>query len=98
MSKKENDYWKENGAEIRTIRPIIENKSPPPMSDSAKRALEIQGISDKFMAMNKDEITQCLLDPKTTMLEMTIGSAIVKAAKDGDFSKLNAFIEKMVRR
>lgn len=93
--KKAESYWNENSSKVRKIK----SYPKPELSDEAKahkeRAAEITRISNKFLMMNKNEITIYLQSEEATMLEVMIGSAVVKIAKTGDFAKMDAFLEKM---
>ena len=96
MSKPKSDFWKEQGDRIiqRNSLSSITPKAPVE-TESQKRAKEVTEIVEKFLALNRVDITEYLSNPETKMLEMVIGSAIVNAAKDGNFAKLESFLEKM---
>ena len=79
-------YWDENKAVTRgrsthLIQPTI---NAPEVSETEKTL-------NKILGMNKVEINKFLKRSSATMMELMIGAAVVKAAKDGDFTSLDKF-------
>lgn len=59
---------------------------------------ELQRQIAKFAGMTKQEISDHLRDPEATMLDIMIGTVMVKAAKDGDHSRFNFLLDRTIGR
>lgn len=72
------------------------NKSGKPKQLLTKD--KVKGVLGKFSDMTRDQIQDVITNPKSTMLEIMVASIIVKAAKDGDFSRLNFILDRSIGR
>ncbi len=59
-------------------------------TDTVKRLIA------RYVEMNKAQLQQAAQDPSTPMLEMMIASVIVKATKDGDYSRIDFLLNRLI--
>jgi hypothetical protein len=57
---------------------------------------KVDAIIGRFSYMNRDELQAVVQDPKTPMIEIMVASVMVKAAKDGDYSRLEAILARSI--
>lgn len=84
----------------KNLKPYTKGQSGNP-SGKPKQLLtkdKVKGILGKFADMTRDELQNIVQDPKSTMLEIMVASIMVKAAKDGDFSRLNFILDRSIGR
>lgn len=58
--------------------------------------LEFSRLANKFLCMTKDEIQECIKDPRASVLELMIASIISKGLSQGDQIRLNALLERII--
>jgi hypothetical protein len=56
----------------------------------------VRKVISKFMAMNRDELTVVVKDPKTPMFEVTVASILTKSLQTGDYTRLNFLLERSI--
>jgi len=56
----------------------------------------VQRIFAKFAMMTSVEMQAALKNPEATMIEIMVGSVVAKAAKEGDQSRFNFLLDRMV--
>ena len=59
---------------------------------------KVKGILGRFADMTREDLQAIVTNPKSTMLEIMVASIMVKAAKDGDFSRLNFILDRSIGR
>jgi len=59
---------------------------------------EVEAVLARFAHMSRAEIRAKMEDPKTTMLEMMVGSVVLKAYKHGDQNRLNFLLDRTIGR
>lgn len=59
---------------------------------------KVKGILGKFADMTLQDLENLVKDPQSKMLEIMVASIMVKAAKDGDFSRLNFILDRSIGR
>ncbi len=86
-------------------RPNTKNLKPFPKGTSGnpsgkpKNLLtkdKVDSIIARFSFMNRQELQGVVQNEKTPMIEIMIASVMVKAAKDGDYSRLEAILNRSV--
>lgn len=55
---------------------------------------QIKAILRDLLKLNRQELQDVISDPKTNMIKLTIASVIAKAAKDGDYSRLEFLLNR----
>lgn len=56
----------------------------------------VEKLMTKFANMDRIEIQELMKDPKATMMELMVGSVILKAYKDGDQSRINWILDRTI--
>ena len=59
---------------------------------------QVKALFGKMSSCTKQELINIMQNPKSTMLEITTASILAKAAKDGDYSRLNFLLDRTVGR
>lgn len=59
---------------------------------------KVKAIVGKFANMTREELQSVVADPKSTMIEITVASIMVKAAKDGDYTRLDFILNRSIGR
>lgn len=57
---------------------------------------EISALIGKFWRMNREELQSIVSNPKSTMGEIMVASVMARAAKDGDYSRLEGLLTRGV--
>lgn len=57
---------------------------------------QVSAMMGRFCHLTRDELHKVVSDPKSTMLEVTVASILAKAAKDGDYSRLEFLLQRSV--
>lgn len=57
---------------------------------------EIASLMAKFCRLTRDELQGIVQDPKSSMIEITVASILAKAAKDGDYSRLEFLLTRSI--
>lgn len=57
---------------------------------------KVSSILGKFATMTRDELQKVMQDSKTPMIEIMIAAVIIKAAKDGDYSRLDFLLSRSI--
>ena len=68
-------------------------------SGKAKNLLtkdSLRGVLDRFMKMSKEELIEIAKDDKTPMLELAIASILAKCVETGDYSRLEALLQRHI--
>jgi hypothetical protein len=72
-------------------------KLPPEIKQIQKMSPTfVRAMINKLSRMTKDELAIHLKDPKTPVLEVTLGSIYAKAIKDGDYMRLNFLLDRTI--
>lgn len=72
-------------------------KLPPEIKQIQKMSPTfVRAMINKLSRMTKDELATHLKDPKTPVLEVTLGSIYAKAIKDGDYMRLNFLLDRTI--
>ena len=59
---------------------------------------KVKGILGKFADMTRQQLQDIIQNPKSSMLEIMVASIMAKAAKDGDFSRMNFILDRSIGR
>jgi hypothetical protein len=59
---------------------------------------QVKALFGKMSALTKDELLEIIKSPKSSILEITTASIFAKAAKDGDYSRLNFLLDRSIGR
>lgn len=59
-------------------------------------AEEVKRLFAKYARMTKEEVHAALNDQKTPIFEMVIASGLVKAVKEGDYTRLNFILDRTI--
>ena len=57
---------------------------------------KVSSILGKFATMTREQLQAVVTDSKSTMIEIMIASVMVKAAKDGDYARLDFLLTRSV--
>lgn len=57
---------------------------------------KVSSILGKFATMTRDQLQAVVSDSKSTMIEIMIASVMVRAAKDGDYARLDFLLSRSV--
>ena len=57
---------------------------------------EVSGLLSKFCRLSRDELTAVIQNNKSSMIEITVASILAKAAKDGDYSRLEFLLARSI--
>ena len=57
---------------------------------------KVSSILGKFATMTQEQLQAVVTDKKSTMIEIMIASVMVKAAKDGDYARLDFLLTRSV--
>lgn len=59
-------------------------------------AERVRTVIDTLSAMSREAMHDKIQDPAATMLEIQIASIIARAAKDGDYGRMNFLLDRMI--
>jgi len=59
---------------------------------------QVKALFGKMSALTKAELLEIIQSPKSSILEITTASIFAKAAKDGDYSRLNFLLDRSIGR
>ena len=68
-------------------------------SGKRKGGLTVDEVSDlmaRFCRLSRDALQAVVEDPKSTMIEITVASILARAAKDGDYSRLEFLLSRSI--
>lgn len=57
---------------------------------------KVSSVVGKFACMTRDELQDVIKNPKSSMLEITVAAIMARAAKDGDFNRLNFILDRSI--
>lgn len=57
---------------------------------------KVSSILGKFATMTRDQLQDVAADPKSSMIEIMIASIMVKAAKEGDYARLDFLLTRSI--
>jgi hypothetical protein len=57
---------------------------------------KVSSILGKFATMTRDQLQDVATDPKSSMIEIMIASIMVKAAKEGDYARLDFLLTRSI--
>ena len=57
---------------------------------------KVSSVLGKFCLMTRIELQEIVQSPKSTMLEVTVASILARAAKDGDYSRLEFLLSRSI--
>ncbi len=57
---------------------------------------EVETIMAKFARHSREQLQAVVQNPKTPMLEIMVASVMAKAAKDGDYSRLDFLLNRSI--
>ncbi len=82
----------------KNLKPFVKGQSgniagkPRHLLTTAK----ISSIVGKFCEMTREQLQKIVQNPKSTMLEITVAGILARAAKDGDYSRLEFLFARSV--
>lgn len=82
----------------KNLKPFPKGTSGNP-SGRPKGALttpEVSALMGKFCRLSRDELTAVIQNQKSSMIEITVASILAKAAKDGDYSRLEFLLARSI--
>lgn len=59
---------------------------------------KVKGILGKFADMTRQQLQDIIKNPESSMLEIMVASIMAKAAKSGDFSRMNFILDRSIGR
>ena len=57
---------------------------------------EVKRLFAKYARMNREQVQSAVTDKDTPMFELVIASGLVKAVKEGDYTKLNFVLDRTI--
>jgi hypothetical protein len=57
---------------------------------------KVSAILGRFATMTRDQLQDVATDPKSSMIEIMIASIMVKAAKEGDYARLDFLLTRSI--
>ena len=57
---------------------------------------EVSDLMARFCRLSRDALQAVVQDPKSTMIEITVASILARAAKDGDYSRLEFLLSRSI--
>lgn len=58
----------------------------------------VRAVVAKLSGMNREQLLEVVKDPKSQMFEVMFASVMAKAAKDGDYGRLNFLLDRTIGR
>lgn len=57
---------------------------------------KVKGLVDKFYHMSREDLKKVAANPKSTVIELTIASIMVKCIEAGDFSRFDGMLSRAI--
>lgn len=80
------------------LKPFVKGQSGNPggMPKGIVSHAQVKAIVGRFWALNRTELQAIVDNPKSSMGEIAVAAVLVKAANDGDYSRLSFLLDRMV--